>query len=103
MFVLVVTAQVKPEGRQDFIQAALDDARSSLRDEPGCLRFDVLADQQDPGRFQLYEVYLDQAAFDAHLRSPQLALFRQATAELYAQPIQARRCTNLFPEDAEWR
>jgi quinol monooxygenase YgiN len=44
MYALVVPLKVKPEMREKFLAAALDDSTCSVRDEPGCLRFDVLQD-----------------------------------------------------------
>ena len=41
MEALVVTIQIKPEFRDAFMEAMLDDARGSLGNEPGCLQFDV--------------------------------------------------------------
>lgn len=38
--------------------------------EPGCLRFTAHQDAEDPGRFALYEQYVDREAFDAHRRTP---------------------------------
>jgi autoinducer 2-degrading protein len=35
-------------------------------DEPGCLRFDVIQDANDANRIWFYEVYKDEAAFQAH-------------------------------------
>jgi (4S)-4-hydroxy-5-phosphonooxypentane-2,3-dione isomerase len=42
MFALVVSLKVKPDMRDRFLAAAEDDSICSVRDEPGCLRFDVL-------------------------------------------------------------
>src|SRR5262249_60721393 len=65
LFALVVSLKVKPDKRDQFLAAAEDDSTCSVRDEPGCLRFDVLQDQSDANHFYFYEVYLDEAAFGA--------------------------------------
>ena len=36
------------------------------REEPGCLRFEVLRSQADPVRYAVAESYRDRAAFEAH-------------------------------------
>ena len=46
MKALVVTIQIKPEFRDAFMEAMLDDARGSVQNEPGCLRFDVVEDTE---------------------------------------------------------
>ena len=65
MFAIFVNFQVKPEFREQFMEASLGDGQGSVRDEPGCFRFDILQNAEDSNRFHLYEVYADQAAFDA--------------------------------------
>ena len=70
MHVLIVTLKIKSEHREAFIEAMLEDARGSVRNEPGCLRFDVLQDDQEPNTLHLYEVYRDQSALEAHRQAP---------------------------------
>ena len=47
MLALSVKVRVKPDERERFLQAIEADALGSERDEPGCLRFNVLQDRQD--------------------------------------------------------
>jgi autoinducer 2-degrading protein len=99
MFALVVSLRVKPDMRDRFLAAAQDDSTFSVRDEPGCLRFDVLQDNADPDHFFFYEVYRDEAAFQAHTQAPHFAKWREAAAEVLAAPTEATRTTTLFPRD----
>ncbi len=103
MYALVVTIQIQPEHREEFIEAMLDDARGSVHNEPGCLRFDVLQDQNNPNQIYLYEVYRDQAAFEAHLRAPHLIRWRETVKDWYAAPTVVHRATSVFPADNAWR
>jgi (4S)-4-hydroxy-5-phosphonooxypentane-2,3-dione isomerase len=82
MIALFVALKVKPDQREKFLQAAEDDSTCSVRDEPGCVRFDVLADQNDPNRFYFYEVYRDDAALDAHRQAPHFGRWRATAAEV---------------------
>lgn len=50
-------------------------AQASVREEPGCLRFDVMEDAQ-PNQCYYYEIYTDAAAFDAHKASAYFAQWR---------------------------
>ena len=100
MFVLIVSLRIKPGMRQRFLQAAEDNSTCAVRDEPGCLRFDVLADQADLDHFFYYEVYRDEAAFEAHRRTPHYARWREAAAECVPEGGQINtRCVTLFPRD----
>lgn len=103
MICVIVTAEVKPEHRVDFVAAILEDARDSLAKEEGCLRFDVIEDNSDVNRFYLYEVYRDQAAIEHHRTTPHYVKFRDSTEDWYATPRVGNRGHNLFPSDAEWR
>jgi autoinducer 2-degrading protein len=97
MFALLVSVRVKPEKRDHFLEVIEDDSICSVRDEPGCVRFDVLEDNADRNHFFFYEVYRDEAAFQAHTQTPHLARWRKASEEVLAEPSTATRCTTLFP------
>lgn len=70
MYCLLLKTQLKPGSLEAFMEAMRINAAASVRDEPGCLVFDVLRDRSDPDRVWLYEVYIDEAAFEAHMRTP---------------------------------
>lgn len=57
-------------GRGDQIAAILTKQVAATRAEAGCLQFDACRSQDDPDEFLLYESYRNEAAFDAHRRSP---------------------------------
>lgn len=84
---LVVEFRLKPGAHAAFHAIIRDHAAGTRADEPGCERFDVLlptgADgTPDTSRVLLYEVYADDAAFEAHKANPRLARTRAAYAEL---------------------
>ena len=93
--VLVVTFEVKPEQRQAFYEASLEDARNTKANEPGCLRFDVIEDTQNPNKFVFYEVYRDADALKAHTQAPYLATWVEATKPmvLQRQLVRGRRAS----------
>ena len=101
MFALFVTIKIKPEFRERYIEAALGDAIGSVRDEPGCLRFDVLQDKNDPNTIYFYEIYVDEAAFQYHTTTPHIKKWRD-TVVGWAESS-AVRATTIFPVDADWR
>ena len=98
MFVLVVSLRVKPDRDRQFLAAIKANAAASLRDEPGCRRFDVLRDNADPHRYLLYEMYDDEAVFQAHRNMPHFPVWRRAAAECVDE--QVNTATSLvFPGD----
>ena len=80
----------------DFLAATLVNARKSLA-EPGVLRFDVIQDQADPAHVVLTEVYRDEQAPAAHKLTPHYAAWRDAVAEMMAEPRQSVRYSAVFP------
>ena len=82
MFSLVVQMQVQPGRREEFLAGMAANAAAAVRDEPGCLRFDVSAAAADPDRFFLYELYTDAEAFEAHKASPHFAQWREIAARV---------------------
>jgi quinol monooxygenase YgiN len=82
MFSLVVQMEVRPELREEFLAGMTANAEASVRDEPGCLRFDVSSVEGDENRFFLYEWYEDEAAFAAHKESPHFAEWRTVAEQV---------------------
>ena len=96
MLAMWVKVRVKPALRQRFLAAIEVDALGSERDEPGCYRFNVLQDEQDPNVYYFYEVYADQAALDEHRTMPHYETWR-AVADTLDGPTEAVRCQTVFP------
>jgi autoinducer 2-degrading protein len=96
MLAMWVKVRVKPDERERFLKAIEVDAEGSERDEPGCLRFNVLQDEQDDNVYYFFEVYRDQAALEAHRAAPHYAVWRAAADTLDGAP-QAMRCRPVFP------
>src|SRR6202158_2244244 len=98
MLAMWVKVRVKPEGRERFLAAIEVDALGSERDEPGCLRINVLQDEQDENIYYFYEVYQDEAAQAAHRAMPHYDAWREAADTLDGR-AEATRCLTVFPAD----
>jgi (4S)-4-hydroxy-5-phosphonooxypentane-2,3-dione isomerase len=103
MLVLQVTVQVKAENISDYLELVRYDAEHSEKDEPGCLRFDVIQDRDDPTRLYFYEVYRDEAALEAHRQTPHFKNYLEKSRAWLAAPPERRFGKNVIPSDAEWR
>jgi autoinducer 2-degrading protein len=101
MLALWVKVRIKPDKRDQFLKAIEVDALGSEGDEPGCLRFNVLQDQEDPNVYYFYEAYRDEAALEAHRAAPHYAVWR-AAADTLDGPAQATRTRSVFPAAAEY-
>ena len=95
--VIIAEFDVKPGAMDAFLAAAREDAQASLRDEPGCRRFDVLTPDGGGDKVVLYEIYDDDAAFAAHMETPHFAAFHDAIADLE----ESRRVGKYRPRNNE--
>ena len=86
---MIVECNVKPEKRDEFLKVIEHDAVHSEHDEPGCLRFDVVVDNDDPDHYLFYEVYRDAEAFAAHRDSEHFARWREAADVCLSEPLDA--------------
>ena len=98
MLVVHVHVQVKPECVEAFRRATVENARNSVR-EPGVARFDVAQQADDPTRFVLVEAYRTAEAPAAHKATAHYARWRDAVAEMMAEPRAAVKYANVFPPD----
>jgi autoinducer 2-degrading protein len=101
MHIVHVFVHVKPGSEAAFAEATLANARASL-EEPGVARFDVVRRQDDPTRFVLVEVYTSPEAAAAHKETSHYATWRDAVAEMMAEPRSSLKYENLHPDDAGW-
>lgn len=81
-YLITVAFDVEPTRREQFVRLVTSNAQASLREEPGCLRFDVLL-PVEPAEYDvlLYEIYRDREAFDAHLGSAHFLAFDAETRD----------------------
>lgn len=86
-FTIIVDFRLKPGAAARFKELVLENAAASVRDEPGCQRFDVLTPLDGAERVVLYEIYNDRAAFDAHLQTPHYFRFRDGIAGLVERSL----------------
>jgi autoinducer 2-degrading protein len=101
MLAIWVKARIKPGQRQRFLRAIEVDALGSERDEAGCFRFNVLQDEHDENVYYFYEVYADEAALEAHRRTPHYEVWR-GVADTLEGPTEATRCRPVFPAAAPY-
>lgn len=65
----VVARWTAKEGAADEVEGLLLEIASASRAEPGCRLYRVHRARETPGSFLIYEVYDDDAAFEAHVAS----------------------------------
>lgn len=84
MFAVFVDFTIKTDQMGDFLPLMQHNAEVSVRDEPGCVQFDVVRSDSAPDTVMLYETYVDAEAFQAHLDTPHFRSFDAAVADMIA-------------------
>jgi autoinducer 2-degrading protein len=101
MYVVCVTAWVKPGLEQKFIEATHEN-RLGTRQEAGNLRFDVLQREDDPTQFFLYEAYRSREDFARHQQTPHYLKWKETVADYMAQKRQGIKHNVLYPDESGW-
>jgi autoinducer 2-degrading protein len=101
MFIVHVNVSVRREFVGAFHKASLANARESLK-EPGVARFDVIQELDRPERFVLVEVYRTPEDAARHKETAHYQKWRDAVAEMMAEPRASVKYKNLFPGDPGW-
>jgi quinol monooxygenase YgiN len=80
MHVVLVLLTVKTEMLDEFERALLHNARESVAHDPGCVRFDVSQQYDDPSQWVLYEMYESPDAHAAHRKAPHFLAYDAVAA-----------------------
>ena len=81
---LIATIEVVPGSRDQYLMELLAHRRRSLDGESGTLAFEVLVPHDKPNEIMLYELYADQAAFDAHSTGESMRQIARSTKGMMA-------------------
>jgi quinol monooxygenase YgiN len=91
MLIVLVQLQVRADLLDEFKTAILKNAELSVQRDPGCVRFDVLQQQDDSTRWFLYEVYDSEQAWLDHRKAAHFLAFM----EVGNRAIVTREATKL--------
>lgn len=95
-----VVFRTKPGCRAEFVEASLANSRGSI-DGPGCVATSIFEDPQRGDVAYVFEVFVDQAAFDAHHDQPYYKKWLEVTADMLAEPYRLLQSTS-FPGSASF-
>ena len=100
MFGIFASIMIKPEHREQFLATMEETARRSVQEEAGCVRFDVFRDKGEVNRYLLYEVYVDEAAFEAHLATPHARSAMGGSMVWGEGPFDVIRAESIYPSSS---
>ena len=76
---VIVILEIDPARVDEFLEVITLNAQESVK-EPGCLRFEVNRQFEQPNLFGLSESYVDEEAMNAHYQTPHFAKWKEASA-----------------------
>ncbi|MDH0302475.1 MULTISPECIES: putative quinol monooxygenase [unclassified Pseudomonas] len=87
MYCLFIKTRVKPGTADAFLTAIRANAAASVATEPGCLVFDVSQDREEAEVIYLYEIYRDDAAYEAHTQTAHFRDSRPVVEPLIVEQV----------------
>jgi quinol monooxygenase YgiN len=69
-------------GSESQVQILISGLAEKVRREPGNTEFTVYRERDNPRKFFVFEEYLDEASFDAHIRAEYGLIFNQQLSSL---------------------
>ena len=90
-YVITVDFEIEPAELRHFLALVRENAKRSVASEPGCRHFDVATPRDGSNHVFLYEIYDDEAAFQAHLLTAHYKSFATATKAM----VKGRKITAL--------
>jgi autoinducer 2-degrading protein len=102
VYVVLGTIKVKPAHLAEFLVHVRAHAEASAR-EPGCVRYEVLQDLDDPLTICLYEVFRSEADLHVHHQQPHYTAWMTASRDWRDRTAYSRRVLrNVSPDDGGW-
>lgn len=101
MFIVHVFVHVKEESIDAFMEATVENARNSLKEE-GIARFDVIQQQDDPTRFVLVEVYRAYEDALKHKETEHYETWRDKVAFMMEESRTSIKYVNVHPNEEGW-
>lgn len=80
--VRIAELEIDPAQLDSYRAFLTEEVATSVRVEPGVLMLNAVAVRGRPTSIRLMEVYADQAAYEAHLRSPHFLKYKNGTAHM---------------------
>ena len=98
----MVRLKVKKDRINNFLNEIKINAESSVINETGCRRFDVIQDEEDSSRVALCEIFNDQSSVDNHSSQEHFKKYKEYTTDLLEEDSFFSHCRLVFPIEGDW-
>jgi quinol monooxygenase YgiN len=88
---VVARFAIKVEEVEAFIALAQREMVAPTQKEPGCIRYELWQDRQEPTRFAMVEEWESEEALATHLSQPGLQAALRQLLPMGAEPVQMSR------------
>ena len=82
LWVRVAKVEVLHEYLGEYLDILKEEAAASIKLEPGVICIFPMQDRGDSTKIQLLEIYRDQEAYQAHLRTPHFLKYKNGTLHM---------------------
>lgn len=107
MLIIIAPISIVPGHKDEFLSGLIPHAERSLDEEPGCLRFDIVQDSDEPNRIWVYEVYSDDKAFEEHNLTSHYLDFEELSKDWRQPRVPGAGAGigayNIWPADQNWK
>jgi len=91
--VRIAELEVDPTRLRQFKSAVREEMDTSIRIEPGVLAIYAVAEKGSPEKLTFFEMYADDAAYEAHRKTPHFRKYYALTKDM----IRSRRLVEAVP------
>jgi quinol monooxygenase YgiN len=77
--VRIAELEIDPAQLDRYTAAVKEEMEISVRTEPGVLGIYSVAEKDNPSKLTFFEIYADDAAYQAHIRSPHFRKYYETT------------------------
>jgi quinol monooxygenase YgiN len=92
-FVRIAELEIDPAQLENYKAAVKEEMETSVRTEPGVLAIYAVAEKDNQTRLRFFEMYVDEAAYNAHIQSPHFRKYVAITKDM----ITSRRLIDTVP------
>lgn len=77
--VRIAELEIDPAQLDRYTAAVKEEMEISVRTEPGVLGIYSVAEKDNPSKLRFFEIYADEAAYQAHIQSPHFRKYYETT------------------------
>ncbi|WP_105439191.1 putative quinol monooxygenase [Neorhizobium sp. T25_13] len=80
--VRIAELEIDPAQIDTYRALLAEEIEASVESEPGVLMLHAVSEKERPQQVRILEVYADQEAYEAHLRTPHFLKYKKCTADM---------------------